>query len=440
MEASDRDSAAPPTLDAVFQWLLRVSALGSGLYLLKQLAFYVLISISADPRTSDPADLPLYARYLLLAVVGAVFNTTLWWLGRGRVIHLGRGAISLLGNSFLLTTSAVFIFGVYRSILAPILIPCFLGLAVFAGMLGDLRVGVALSLCLVVEYTGLMLWARATGIPLERDVLTFLPATNALLVGLTVLLSFFSRRLQSGEARLHETSQALARANEGLLEAQSLLSRYLAPELARKITTGQAAEIWGHQRRKLAIFFSDIKDFTATTDAMEPEDMARLLNEYIGEMLAIAALYRGTIAQISGDGLFIFFGAPDFESDVAHARRAVRMALAMQARMAELEVKWFEAGIEHPLRIRCGINTGMTTVGGFGSEGRREYTAIGMQTNLAARLESACEPGQVLISHSTWALIKDEIPCLEAGELQVKGFHRAIRTYRVDLAAARESR
>jgi class 3 adenylate cyclase len=82
----------------------------------------------------------------------------------------------------------------------------------------------------------------------------------------------------------------------------------------------------------------------------------------------------------------------------------------------------------------------MTTVGGFGSEGRRHYTAIGMQTNLAARLEAACEPGRILISHTTWALVNEEIPCVEAGEIQVKGFHRPIRTYRVDLDAALERR
>lgn len=138
------------------------------------------------------------------------------------------------------------------------------------------------------------------------------------------------------------------------------------------------------------------------------------------------------------NGLFIFFGAPDFSSDADHALRAARMAVAMQARMAKLQAKWFESGVEHPLRIRCGINTGMTTVGGFGSQGRRHYTAIGMQTNLAARLEAACEPGQILISHTTWALIQDEIPCLDMGEIQAKGFHRPIRTYRIDLDRARK--
>ncbi len=100
----------------------------------------------------------------------------------------------------------------------------------------------------------------------------------------------------------------------------------------------------------------------------------------------------------------------------------------------KLNKQWFESGIEHPFRIRCGINTGITTVGNFGSKGRKEYTAIGMQVNLAARLEAACEPGQILISHTTWELIKNEILCIEKESIKVKGFHRHVRTYQVDLS------
>jgi class 3 adenylate cyclase len=112
------------------------------------------------------------------------------------------------------------------------------------------------------------------------------------------------------------------------------------------------------------------------------------------------------------------------------------MAVEMQRRIAELQPRWYASGVQNPFRIRCGINTGMATVGGFGSEGRREYTAIGMQTNLAARLEAACEPGQILLGHSTWALVKEEFPCKERGLLELKGFHQPIQTWQVDLERA----
>jgi class 3 adenylate cyclase len=109
------------------------------------------------------------------------------------------------------------------------------------------------------------------------------------------------------------------------------------------------------------------------------------------------------------------------------------MAIAMQRKMTSLQQKWFAEGVEQPLQIRCGISTGMATVGGFGSEDRKEYTAMGMQVNLAARLEGTCAPGGILISHPTWALVKDEIACELRGELEVKGVSRPVRAYAVIL-------
>jgi class 3 adenylate cyclase len=103
--------------------------------------------------------------------------------------------------------------------------------------------------------------------------------------------------------------------------------------------------------------------------------------------------------------------------------------------MSELGAKWFTAGIQTPFRIRIGINTGAASVGDFGSAGRITYSAIGNQTNLTARIQAACEPGRILISHSTWALVKDHIQCKERGEISVAGLHYPIRVYEVDWQA-----
>lgn len=233
------------------------------------------------------------------------------------------------------------------------------------------------------------------------------------------------------EMMVRERTRELEAEKEKVLNAQKLLSRYLAPQLAEKILEGQFEIVWRHHRKKLTMFFSDIKDFTETTDAMEPEDMAGLLNEYLAHMIAIVHKYEGTLAHISGDALFVFFGAPEHSDDKTHALQCAQMAIDMQMQMRVLQTKWFAEGIEDPLRIRCGINTGMATVGGYGSKDRREYTAMGTQVNLTSRLESACEPGGILISHSTWALVKDAVNCEEAGKINVKGFQRPIRTYRV---------
>lgn len=223
-----------------------------------------------------------------------------------------------------------------------------------------------------------------------------------------------------------------------VLEAHNFLTRYVPPQVSRKILAGDVAPVRDHHRRKLVMFFSDIKDFTRITDAMEPEDMGNLLNEYFSCMNDIIQKHEGTLANITGDALFVFYGAPDRTDDRDHALRCVRMAMEMQRKMAELQQKWFGEGIEHPLEIRCGVNTGMATVGSFGSGQRSEYSAMGMQVNLAARLETACKPGSILISHSTWALIKDEIDFRSKETIEVKGFSRSVRAYEVNLDAETE--
>ncbi len=127
----------------------------------------------------------------------------------------------------------------------------------------------------------------------------------------------------------------------------------------------------------------------------------------------------------------VFFGAPVATNDRDHAIRAVRMAVTMQARMTRLRAKWQRDGFPHPLSIRIGVNTGQASIGNFGSSHRLDYTAIGRQVNLAARLQTHCPPDGILISHSTWSLVHDEIPCRPIGEITVKGFQQPVAVYQV---------
>ena len=160
--------------------------------------------------------------------------------------------------------------------------------------------------------------------------------------------------------------------------------------------------------------------------------MASLLNEYLSEMDLIINSYNGTLAQVTGDSLLVFFGAPEQTNDKDHACRCLLMAIEMQERMKVLQTKWFEKGLDESFMIRCGINTGMATVGNFGSSGRKLYTAHGMQVNIAARLEQACDPGSILISHSTRALVNDKIQCTEQGQISIKGYHKPVRIYSIE--------
>ena len=248
--------------------------------------------------------------------------------------------------------------------------------------------------------------------------------------------------LKQREEELTTKSNALEETNKRLKNAQEQISKYIDPHVTEKIFKGEFSAELSHKRTKLTMFFSDIKDFTQFTDASDPEDVAKLLNEYLGEMAQIVRKWGGTIPQFTGDSIYAIFGAPDSKGEREDALACLRMALEMQMKMKTLREKWWNQGVQFPFEIRCGIHTGMANVGNYGSEGFMEYSAIGLNTNIASRLEKACQPGEIYLSHASWALVNNEIPCEEVGTIEVKGFHYPIQTYRVlqhDVEMAPES-
>ncbi|MCJ0763494.1 adenylate/guanylate cyclase domain-containing protein [Variovorax terrae] len=218
------------------------------------------------------------------------------------------------------------------------------------------------------------------------------------------------------------------------------LSRYLAPQVCQSLLDGSRQAEIRTQRKRLTVFFSDIKDFTASTAKWQPEDVTLLLNSYFSEMSNIAAEYGGTLDKFIGDAMVIFFGDPVSLGVKEDALQCVRMALAMQLRMAELRVLWREAGINKSFEIRIGINTGFCDVGNFGSEQRMDYTIIGPEVNLAARLEQAAEPGQIMISGETQALVQEAIDTEAMSPVVAKGFAEPIAVFRVQGEIAGQGR
>ena len=148
-----------------------------------------------------------------------------------------------------------------------------------------------------------------------------------------VALSKLKQYTEQLEDTVRKRTEDLRKEKEKVENAQTILKRYLSPQLTQKIIEGEIESVWKHHRKKLTFFFSDIKDFTSTTDAMEPEDMANLINEYLSEMIEIIHQYNGTLAQIIGDSLYVFFGAPEFTSDKDHAIRCVSMAIDIQKKI-----------------------------------------------------------------------------------------------------------
>ncbi len=242
--------------------------------------------------------------------------------------------------------------------------------------------------------------------------------------------------LQEKEAqlnrRLEERSRELEAANDFLVRISTKISHYLAPQIYKSIFSGQKDVTIHTERKELTIFFSDIMGFTATTERLQPEEITLLLNEYFTEMSAIAFKHGGTVDKFIGDALVIFFGDPETKGTVEDARACLNMATEMQRRLAELNVKWRSAGTEQPFRVRMGINTGFCNVGNFGSVDRMDYTAIGAEVNLAARLQSIAEPGHIVISYETYALVRDIVAARALPEISVKGIGRAVAPYVVE--------
>lgn len=219
--------------------------------------------------------------------------------------------------------------------------------------------------------------------------------------------------------------------NEEMEGLAGKLAKYLSPQVYGSIFSGEKDVKIETSRKNLTIFFSDIKDFTSISDSMESEGITSLLNTYFNEMSKIALKHGGTIDKFIGDAIMIFFGDPKSKGISNDALSCVSMAIEMREQMTCLQKEWTNLGVSQPLQIRMGINTGFCTVGNFGSDDRMDYTIIGNQVNLTSRLESNAEPDQILLSQSTYALIKKEINCEKKEEIVVKGLSYPIQTYQV---------
>jgi len=222
---------------------------------------------------------------------------------------------------------------------------------------------------------------------------------------------------------------ALSQRTAVLRSLAGKLSHYLPPQVYQSIFEGRQEVAIQAERKLLTIFFSDIKDFTQTTDEMEPEDLTYLINDYFSEMSRIAMEHGATIDKFIGDAMLMFFGDPETRGEQEDALQCVRMAVAMQRRMSQLQSRWATRGLNKPFHMRVGINTGYCNVGNFGSEQRMDYTIIGGAVNLAARLQQMGEPDGVLMSYKTFTLVSDEFVTEEQTPIMVKGIARELRCF-----------
>jgi adenylate cyclase len=184
----------------------------------------------------------------------------------------------------------------------------------------------------------------------------------------------------------------------------------------------------GGTKKKLTILFADVRGFTPISERLQPEEVVSLLNECLTEMADAIFKHEGTLDKFIGDAVLAFFGAPVEHTD--DPQRAVRTAWEMQQRI-DVVNKRREGGTHGLLKIGIGINTGDVVVGNVGSHRRMDYTVIGDNVNLGQRLEDTAGGGQILISESTYELVKDIVDAVKLEPIKVKGRVQPVQVYEI---------
>lgn len=209
-------------------------------------------------------------------------------------------------------------------------------------------------------------------------------------------------------------------------------SSYVSPELVNIIIKNPDAMKLGGEKRTITVLFSDIRDFTTISEALEPERLVSLLNNYLDPMTRIVLRHRGMLDKYIGDAIMAIYNAP--VELPQHAREAVLTALEMIKELKGLNEKIKKQGYPE-IRIGIGINTGEAITGNMGTDMRFDYTAIGDTVNLASRLEGLNKlyGTNIIISSSTFQAIidKEEFKTRELDLIKVKGKKEAVRIYEV---------
>lgn len=225
--------------------------------------------------------------------------------------------------------------------------------------------------------------------------------------------------LENGQFAERIRVEALARSN---------FERFFTPHLAARIASSPDAVKLGGDKRRVAVLFSDIRGFTALSETMNPDTMARLLTEYFTEMVECVFRHGGTLDKFIGDSVMAQWGAPIGEPD--DCDRAMNAAMDMITELERLNARWQTEG-RPQLQIGIGLNVGDVFAGNIGSDRRLEYTVIGDPVNISSRLCSKAAPGEILISDDFKRALGSPPPLEPLPAMELKGKSQPLPVFRI---------
>ncbi len=211
------------------------------------------------------------------------------------------------------------------------------------------------------------------------------------------------------------------------IERIGRLKRFLSPAVADAVVSSGSDKLLSSHRAMIAVMFCDIRGFTAFCETAEPEETIEVLQTYHEEMGKLINKHRAGVDHRSGDGIMVIFNDPLPCDDPAED--ALKLAMAMRERMAELCADWRKLG--HRLGFGVGLSLGYATVGVVGSAGRYDYTASGTAVNLASRLCDQANDGEILLSPRAYRAVEDAVVVEAAGELMLKGIQAPVEVVRL---------
>jgi adenylate cyclase len=220
-----------------------------------------------------------------------------------------------------------------------------------------------------------------------------------------------------------EEAAVVERAAQEVADVEGLLRPYLSPQLAARLRAEPEVAELGGEERDVTVLFADLQGFTAFSERHTPAEVLEMLNDYWARAVPVVlGEHGGMIEHFAGDAIMVVFNAASDQLD--HPQRAAGAGLALQQAAEELARS--EPGLP---RFRVGINTGPAIVGNVGTAEQRSFTAIGDTTNLASRLQSVAEPGQVVIGEATYRAIGDGARAVPLGELRIRGKAGSVDAY-----------